>query len=521
MPENIRAVIWTLALLVPTLLLLRPQLTALAIEPVDYRRRAAVWFVLTVALFVSHNFWLFMAIAAVTLLVAGIRDSNALAFYLFVLVLAPPFQSTIQGFAGISQFIAIDYLRLLSLVVLLPLSIRLSRDPDRARLFGLPADKYLLAYLALQIAITSTVTSATDVLRTTFAMGIDVALPYYVCSRGLTNVRQFRDAFTSLAAAGVILAVFGIFENLKGWLLYSSLPNFLDVQWAMGGYMLREGSLRASATTGHSIILGYVLVIALGLHLSLRSSWASRRAWMLAGLVLLGGIVATYARGPWVGALATLIAAWALSPGVATKAVKPVVGLAVAAALVAMTPLGTRIMAVLPFVGTADNDSVDYRQRLFQVSWDVLMMNPVFGSPYYLQTSAMEQMRQGEGIIDMVNSYLGVAMYSGFVGLTLFAAVFLCSAIRIVPHLWRHADKEGEQARFGVGLMAALAGALVTIATASSINVVPYLYWCLAGACAAYWRWALREATDPTTSLRADPPWHRRAPMATGQAGWR
>jgi O-antigen ligase len=183
----------------------------------------------------------------------------------------------------------------------------------------------------------------------------------------------------------------------------------------------------------------------------------------------------------------------AFSAAMAPKASTNLARLAFAAVILGgiamVTPFGSKIIAVLPFIGTAESWSVTYRQQLLQVSWDVLMLNPMLGSPSFLDNPAMQQLRvDGEGLIDMVNSYLGVALASGFVGLGLFVGAFATSAIRLRSGLLRVRREEGYDDIMGRALLGALIGALVTIYTVSSINVIPVIYWCLAGACAGYAR---------------------------------
>src|SRR5207245_919990 len=113
-----------------------------------------------------------------------------------------------------------------------------------------------------------------------------------------------------------------------------------------------------------------------------------------------GGIVAAMARGPWVGA-AALVVVMILTGRKPFAALAKLAGLGVIALpLFMFTGVGQKAVELLPFVGAIDRDTVDYRTQLFNVSWDIFLRNPILGSPYYL--SSMEQLRQGEGIIDMV-----------------------------------------------------------------------------------------------------------------------
>ena len=486
MAENFRALVAIFAMAIPTFWWMRVPLTSHAIDPSDFRLRTRLWFGLTTALFLVQSFWLFVIVVALAVLAARSKDSNPVGLYFFLLLLAPPFQAVLPGFAGINQFLAIDYLRVLSLAILLPSALVLVRQDETPRYFKLPTDKYVFGYLVLLLAIQAPITSTTNLARGFVSLFIDAFLPYYVFSRGLYDLRRMRDALASFAGVCVVLAVIAIFEFFKGWLLYSSLPSFLGVTWGFGGYMMRDNALRANATMGHSIILGYGMTVALGLHIAVRSSYPTMRRWLAVSLVLAGGIAASISRGPWVGATVMVIVAICMGPGKAGRLAKLVMLSIVGLPLLALTSMGERLVALLPFVGTVQADSVEYRQQLFEVSWNVLMMNPVFGSPYYMSNSSMEQLRQGEGIIDMVNSYMGIALLSGFVGLTLFVAAFASSGVRVWLHVARNGQADDEEVVIGRGLLATLVGVLVTIATASSVDSVPVIYWCLAGALAAY-----------------------------------
>jgi O-antigen ligase len=123
----------------------------------------------------------------------------------------------------------------------------------------------------------------------------------------------------------------------------------------------------------------------------------------------------------------------------------------------------------------------------------------------------MEQMRQGQGIIDIVNTYLQFALPYGLIGLSLFALCLL-AVIRAVlrgRRLIVRSDTEAE--RLGRILLGAMAGILVTIATVSSIGVIAPMYWLMSGICVAYGRlYAGLKVAEPQLT-RAAP--NRREPQ--------
>jgi len=488
MGESYRALIVLVGLSIPLFLWLRRRITWSVIDADDYKLRAGLWVGLTIVLFLAQSFWLYMLIVAVLLSTVGRRDSDPPGLYFFLLFLAPPFRSSIEGFAGIRQFLDLDHPRILCLVILLPYAVRLARSPDRVRLFKMTPDKFVFAYIALQLALLAPVTSTTNLARSVVALGIDIALPYYVFSRGLSDWRRLRDASAAFTAAAAVMALIAVFEFFKGWLLYGPLPGTLGVHWGYGHYQVRAGGLRASVSAGHSIVLGYIMMVALGLHLTLKPSYPSARSWFSVLLLLGAGLLAAGSRGPWIGTAVLLTVFAAAGPGAMSRIGKGLVGALVLSPVVAFSPMGPKILGLLPFIGNYDEGSVDYRQQLFNISWDVLMLNPVLGSPYYLANTAMEELRQGEGIIDMVNSYLNIGLSTGFVGLALFAGIFLPNAYRLWKLVAPKAEMASEIRLTGRALLATIVGILVTIATVSGDLTVALVYWCIAGMATAFLR---------------------------------
>ena len=48
----------------------------------------------------------------------------------------------------------------------------------------------------------------------------------------------------------------------------------------------------------------------------------------------------------------------------------------------------------LPVIGKTDQDTVDYRQQLYNVSIPLIWQNPFFGDPFVARN--MESLRQGQ-----------------------------------------------------------------------------------------------------------------------------
>jgi O-antigen ligase len=198
-------------------------------------------------------------------------------------------------------------------------------------------------------------------------------------------------------------------------------------------------------------------------------------------------------RGPWVGAAVLVVVFVAIGPAALKRfAALGVLGVAVAPALVSSSA-GRVVIDLLPYVGSAEAETITYRERLVEISFEVIRQNPWFGVFDATSLAVMQQLKQGQGIIDIVNTYVGVALESGLVGLALFAGFFLCVGAGIAARLRSlPGGRDGEAYRIGRALFATLVGILVIISTVSSITIIPLVYWSVAGLGVAYarMRWA-------------------------------
>lgn len=497
MPEHLRALIVILILATAVFALARRTATDL-IPPDDFKRRRNLWFGLTLLAFLSHSFWLYALGALVALTLARRREQNPLALFLALLFAIPAASVQIPGLGLVNFLFKLDHPRLLALAILLPAWLTLRRSPHTPRFGSLWPDRLLLAYLLLVAALYLRATTLTDSLRQGLYLFLEAFLPYYVASRGLRQLQDFKGALLAFTLAAMVLALIGLFEYARHWLLYRSLLDALGIEWGLMGYLGRGGSLRAVATAGQAIALGYVVAVAIGFYLFLQSGAASRLQRWLGALLLAAGLFAPLSRGPWIGAavmLATFVAT-------GRHAVKRLFLLGMAGLcgllLLAVIPGGQKLLDLLPFIGSVEKENISYRERLFEQSLIVIERNPWFGSVDYRQTPEMQTLVQGQGIVDVVNSYLGVALEAGLVGLSLFAGFFAV----ILVGLWRslrRLPRDDEAARIlGRALLATLVGVLVIIFTVSGISIIPMVYWSLAGISVAYVQW-VRQQSRPAT----------------------
>lgn len=518
MPEHLRALVVILGIAIPAFWLARRALCDGLMRAEDFDRRRNLWFAVTLLAFLSHSFWLYIALCGVMLLVVGSKERNPAVLYALLILAVPGFEQSVPGMGLINYVFDINHIRLLNLVILLPAALRLGQSPalagsGRWRL----CDRLLVVYILFSLLHRASFDSVTGTLRFGFYLWLDIWLPYFVVSRYLNSIRDFKEFIAAFVLGVAITAVIAAFETTRHWLLYESLRYALKLPTVLPMYLTRGegGGLRAYVTTLNPIALGYTMMVALIFALALTRDVAARwQAALLIGVLVIG-LFAPLSRGPWVGAAVGLLGAMAFGQGGALRAIKLLAIGAVVFGLLLISPYGPKAIDLLPFVGSVEAENVTYRQRLVDVSMIVFWERPLFGSPDYLLHPALEEMRQGQGIIDVVNTYLGVALYSGFVGLLLFLAPFLVAGFFVWRSLRRlHPLQDGYQA-LGRAVLGALIGAAITIATVSSITVIPTIYWLLLALAVSFIGLAKHDPSSiDATAASTDGPNHRAAAYA-------
>jgi O-antigen ligase len=136
-----------------------------------------------------------------------------------------------------------------------------------------------------------------------------------------------------------------------------------------------------------------------------------------------------------------------------------------------------------------------YRHRLAERGWEVVLAHPFFGDQF--PWPEMEDLRQGEGIIDIVNTYLGVALNYGFIGLFCFLSFILLGMTRAYARAKELSHSDPDLALLGTSLTACIVGALIIIDSSSFILGVEKMFYVLAGLTTAYARLARSPQLRP------------------------
>ena len=493
MSEIYKALIVVFILSVATFWLTKKNLPKF-ISVKEFNSWRNIWLAIVVAAFISHNIWLFSLIILIGSIFAISGDlPNRTSFYLLVFCAVPQLQATIPGVLGIRYIFDLTYPRLLVITIFLALFINqylvpffTNKRSEHSQHFSLASDKFVILYIGLIAYLNFRQNTTTNALREFLMLLLDIYIPYFMISRSAVTTEQMNRILLALLIGIMPLAVIGIFETAKHWNLYQTLTSSLTRVAHIQFYDMRAGSLRASGPFSSPIVYGYVLVVAFGLLLYLKPLLRDKKLTNLASAIIVLCLLSTMARGPWVGLIALILVYIATGKSkfkhFTLLAFSSIAGFTI----LSFTTFGNKIIDLLPFIGTTRSDTIDYRERLIDNAWIVFQDNPWLGSTFFLETDEMESMRQGQGIIDLVNTYIQIVLPYGAVGLFLFLAIFLGLLFSCYRMINKLPASEVDLIRMGRSLVAIMSSVLLIIFTASSIDYIPTVYWALAGLMASY-----------------------------------
>ena len=150
-------------------------------------------------------------------------------------------------------------------------------------------------------------------------------------------------------------------------------------------------------------------MIAIGFFLFIQTKIPQLKNRHLLLVILVGGLFASISRGPWVGAVALLIVFVALGQNALSGLIKLISAGVLAFALAAILPGGEKLINLLPYIGKVDVANVQYRAQLLETGMNVAKQNPLMGTVNFRDLPEMQTMKQGQGIVDMVNTYLSIS----------------------------------------------------------------------------------------------------------------
>ena len=439
-------------------------------------RGALCWLFITFLAFAVSIPSVFFGLAILSLAILSPADKDErLVFFFVMLPVLPGFVRWLIPFPGLDFLFEINNVSIVTIGVLLPLLFASNRYGGKPPVDHAPSDRgflfMFLLFLLVKLLLDFRGTTVTDNLRSGVETVLELIVPVYAVYRFTGSVDSVRRVLAGIAIAACIVGSICMIQIVKVWPIYSEIPYSITIDSGMSRtFEIRGGLIRVPAMMG-VIPVGFFMAAGFFIVLTLRKL-EQRRLYAIVFLAIsLLSVYASGSRGAWISFVA-MAAAFAVSSGRLIRYRKwfVVIGIVFIAPITSFVV--SRLVAADPF-GT-----IQYRLDLLTNALRAIADNPVWGDPYFLTNPNLQSSLQGQGIIDVVNAYLGICLRYGVVGLILFSLPVM-SCFRKVMKRHAYDLKQGNQDselihRF---LTSYLFAALIFIFTTSFVDRIELYLW--------------------------------------------
>ena len=315
------------------------------------------------------------------------------------------------------------------------------------------ADAAMVMVIAVLIVIDARGGAWVGFLRQAAMYLFVYAIPVYVITRSARNAVEWRKLLTAMAGFGLILAVIVLYEVRSTWPLYAPMVTRFGidvdviVKW-------RGGMMRAYGPMSEATNMGFVLVICFAAALAARRSFVSSTAYIAVASIVAVGSLAPQSRGGMIGLAVAFVVSSFYRRGIAGIGQLSLAGLFLSGAYATTMMIGS----IGDQISTSLNEATgsgDYRTELLRRGMQEFWKSPLFGEDFAIVVARMQDMVQGEGIVDFVNTYLYIALFSGAIGLVIFCVAYIIPIGRLfqLRRFLSPATAERELAGFCLALL--------------------------------------------------------------------
>ncbi len=336
------------------------------------------------------------------------------------------------------------------------------------------ADSVLLIITAVLLVVDSRGTEWTNWLRQLTSYVFGYGIPVFVMTRCAKNAEERKILLTALAAAGIILSVIVLYEARGSWPLYAPLAhhfgfetNGLVVKW-------RGGLMRAYGPMSEATNMAMILVICFSAAFASRRAFVSNTHYIAIVALIAIGTLAPQSRGGLIGIAIAFVISSFYRRGMGSLGQMIAASTLVLGAYVAASAIGSIGGHLQQSLNDGSGTST-YRSDLLRRGLEEFWKSPVFGDSAAHVTAHMQDMVQGEGIIDFVNTYLYFALFAGGIGLVVFCLAFIMPMARLVV-IRRHLPPLSAE-RDVAGFSLAVLGSAAVMLAFSSYAPRPAIFW--------------------------------------------
>ena len=444
-------------------------------------------------------------IFAVPLLSIG-RPGQLVGRYLLVLLLFPPLTG---GFSIGSVYVGeVSAIQAFNLGALIALALTWT---GRARPV-VPIDCAVWMFFLVSLIAATRGLPLNGIMRWSVTTFLSVLPPFYIVARLVSTRRIAGDAALFFALGCFTNALVAIFEAFKRWPLYQSFYDSLHVAVLESATLaIRAGFLRAQGVVASPSVLGLVAALGLVVVLASRRRFRALAYWVIViGFIL--ALLACQSRGAWIAAAGGTMLYLVYAGRVGKLAIFAASAGVIGAGIVALTPRGSVVDQMIGRAGHAET-TAEYRSNLLTRGLQEVANHPLTGQTRAQLEISMNDMRQGQHIIDFVNSHLSPALTAGLGGFALWLTAWIIPLIVGWGLRGRAAAHAGQSP---VALPFAMIGmCFICLSFTSTIEHVPALVMLSMGLMSAFVRLAPTSgAPDKPLPARGRPALVARLPQS-------
>ena len=320
------------------------------------------------------------------------------------------------------------------------------------------------------------------------------AIPIFLVTRSARNATEWRTLFMAMAGAGVTLAIIILYEAAAGWPLYSAIAPNLGVDAHGVVVKWRGGLMRAYGPMLEATNMGCVLVICFTAALAARRAFVSNMAYIAVVSIIAFGSLAPQSRGGMIGVAVAFVMSSFYRRGAGGMGQVSLAALFLGGAYAGAMMIGSVGSQISTSLNEAEG-SGDYRSELLRRGLQEFWKSPIFGDSYTNVVARMQDLVQGEGIVDFVNTYLYFALFSGAIGLFLFCIAFIIPMMRLAQ-IRRLLPANSDEREAGGFCLALLVSAAVMLVFTSYLQR-PSIFFLIASSLAMMIRVPRRAVSAP------------------------
>lgn len=363
------------------------------------------------------HLWLLYALMLWMVPLFARRAGEVAPMYMFSLLLLPGLDSSITlGGLKLFEFGVHDALAVGAIIRLLLFT--------HGKVGGIRAlDLPVAGVLLLLVAALARDTSITNFIRLLLNMGLDYGVPYFIVSRSVRTMDDVRLCMIWLSCAAAIISVILLYETRTGWPIYNGL---YDRHGIVASLLVktRGGVLRAGGPFLESTSMAMVLVFCLLAAWLSRTGFRSKLHYLGILFLLLAGLSAPQSRGAWIGLFIGMTVADIYRGQIVLLVRRCALAALAGGILLGFAQVSPYVSETIGLTG-GSVDTVDYRERLFDRGMEEFRKSPLIGYSFPEVMVRLDDLRQGEGIVDLVNTYIFIALISGTIGLLIFLGGFV------------------------------------------------------------------------------------------------